>query len=236
MTTERANLLHDGIEDLILDGSFPPGSRLDEMSLAARFAVSRTPVREALRSLATAGLVELRPYRGAVVAEIGPERLREMFETMAELEALCARFAAERAGPADREAISASHEACTEAAAMEDEDAYYYVNATFHEAIFAASGNGFLADQTLWLRRRLKPFRRHQLRASGRISRSLHEHTELAEAILSGDAAVAAERMRAHVMVQVVEFDDLAAAARQRAGDGTGGKRGDGPEKGARAL
>ncbi|MEL6482491.1 MAG: GntR family transcriptional regulator [Pseudomonadota bacterium] len=221
MTTERAHLLHDGIEDLILDGSFPPGSRLDEMSLAARFGVSRTPVREALRSLSTAGLVELRPYRGAVVAEIGPGRLAEMFETMAELEALCARFAATRAGEAEREAIATCHAACTEAAAAEDEDAYYYINARFHEAICVAARNGFLADQTLALRRRLKPFRRHQLRASGRINRSLDEHAALVDAILAGDPDAAAARMRAHVLIQNTEFGDLLAANRAQADEGS---------------
>ncbi|MEO1724858.1 MAG: GntR family transcriptional regulator [Pseudomonadota bacterium] len=222
MPTERASQLHDGIEDLILEGGLPPGTRLDEMSLAARFSVSRTPVREALRSLAAAGLIELRPYRGAVVAEIGPARLHEMFETMAELEALCARFAAERAGKAEREAITTAHAACVAEAAREDEDAYYYVNARFHEAICTAAGNGFLADQTMALRRRLKPFRRHQLRATGRVNRSLDEHAALVEAIVARDVPSAMAQMRAHVLVQNTEYGDLVAAGRLQAGEDAG--------------
>ncbi len=87
------------IEDEIVTRQLPPGTRLDEVELAQRFAVSRTPIREALIQLASAGLVELRPRRGAIVAQISPQRLMEMFDVMAELEALCGRLAARRITP-----------------------------------------------------------------------------------------------------------------------------------------
>src|SRR3954467_14204623 len=67
--------LRDQIENEILTGDMPPGHRLDEVSLATRFGVSRTPIREALFQLASAGLIEIRPRRGAVVAEVGPARM-----------------------------------------------------------------------------------------------------------------------------------------------------------------
>ena len=91
--------LRDQIENEILTGDMPPGFRLDEVTLANRFGVSRTPIREALFQLASAGLIEIRPRRGAVVAEVGPERMVQMFEVMAGLEGMAGRLAAERGLP-----------------------------------------------------------------------------------------------------------------------------------------
>ena len=90
----RSDALKDAIAEAILTGELAPGQRLDEVSVAQRFAVSRTPVREALKQLAAMELIELRPHRGAVVAGLDPERLAELFEAMTEIEAACARIAA----------------------------------------------------------------------------------------------------------------------------------------------
>ncbi len=90
----HAQRLRQTIEDEIVDGALRPGDRLDECQLAARFGVSRTPIREALLQLAVTGLIEVKPRRGAVVSIPEPARLIEMFETMAELEAACGRLAA----------------------------------------------------------------------------------------------------------------------------------------------
>jgi DNA-binding GntR family transcriptional regulator len=156
--------------------------------------------------------VELRPRRGAVVAEVGPGRLYEMFEVMAELEAMCARFAARRARGPDLAEIAAHHRRCTEAALKDDEDAYYYENEAFHEAIDAAAHHSFLSEQTRALRRRLKPYRRLQLRARGRVRSSLDEHEDVVAAIEAGDGGEAARAMRAHVLVQGERFSDLVAS------------------------
>ncbi|MDT8345301.1 MAG: GntR family transcriptional regulator [Thermohalobaculum sp.] len=212
MSERRADLLHDKIEDLILTGELGPGSRLDEVSLATRFGVSRTPIREALLQLASSGLVVLRPRRGAVVAEIGPRRMVEMFEVMAELEAICARLAARRATKDDEARIVAHHGACSTAAAASDEDAYYYENEAFHEVIDAAAHQEFLSEQTRALRHRLKPYRRLQLRARGRVQTSFNEHEAIVHAILAHDADAAAEAMRAHIVVQGERFTDLLAS------------------------
>src|SRR5689334_13854029 len=123
--TER---LHESIEEEIATGVLLPGAHLDELELAARFGVSRTPIREALRLLAGQGLVDSRPRRGAVVAQVSPQRLVEMFEVMAELEAMCARLATRRATDEDFTAIEAAHEECRSAAQAQDSDAYFYAN------------------------------------------------------------------------------------------------------------
>jgi DNA-binding GntR family transcriptional regulator len=98
------------LADEIVRGVLKPGVALDETELARRFEVSRTPVREAIRQLAASGLVESQAHRGAVVARRSEERLIGMFEAMAELEAMCAGFAAERMTGAERHALEAVHD------------------------------------------------------------------------------------------------------------------------------
>ncbi|MFS2117573.1 GntR family transcriptional regulator, partial [Herbaspirillum frisingense] len=97
----RSETLRESIEEMIAVGKLAPGQHLDETSLAEEFGVSRTPIREALIQLASMGIVEMRPRRGAIVAEIGPQQLIEMFEVMAEFEAMCGRLAARRMTPAE---------------------------------------------------------------------------------------------------------------------------------------
>ena len=209
--SNRADTLRHRLEEDILTGALAPGDRLEEVALAQRFGVSRTPIREALFQLAAAGLVENRPRRGAVVAEIGPRQLNEMFEVMAELEAMCARLATRRATAEDLTAIRSAQEACRAALGSGDGDAYYYENEVFHERIRAAARNRFLMDQADALQRRLRPYRRLQLRALNRIEASFREHEAIVAAIAGADAPRAADVMRAHVVVQGERFTDLLA-------------------------
>ncbi|MEM1343206.1 MAG: GntR family transcriptional regulator [Pseudomonadota bacterium] len=209
---KRADALRDALEEEILIGRLRPGERLEEPALAARFGVSRTPIREALSHLAAAGLIEARPHRGAVVAEIGPVRLMEMFEVMAELEAMAAARAARRASAADLDALSRAHAACAEAAAADDGDAYYYANEHLHALIRTAARNAFLIEQADALQKRLKPYRRLQLRARDRLRTSHAEHGAILAAIGAGEAERAGQTMRAHVAVQGERFADLLAS------------------------
>src|SRR5258705_1160801 len=103
----RAEELRLQLADEIVRGALAPGAALDETDIARRFKVSRTPVREALRQLAASGLVDTRAHRGAVVARPSLDRLTEMFEAMAELEALCAGLAAARRPPTQRHRMQA---------------------------------------------------------------------------------------------------------------------------------
>jgi len=197
------------LEEAIVSGTYPPGAHLDELGLAEKFGVSRTPIREALAQLGAEGLVEMRPRRGAFISTPSPRRLFEMFETMAELEASCGRFAARRLTAEDEAALSAAHKGCIEAARAQDPDAYYAENRFFHEAIYRASRNGFLAEQAFALHKRLSPYRRLQLRARHRLAASLAEHESVLEALRAGDAEQSAARLRAHTLVQGERFSDM---------------------------
>ena len=197
------------IEDDIVEGRIAPGTRLDELSLAERHGVSRTPVREALRRLAETGLVVVRPRRGAVVAKLEPHAVVEMFEVMAEVEAFAGRLAARRARPDETAAMRAAHRDCVAAAGRNDADGYYAANERFHRLIYDASGNGFLADEAGRLHTRLKPYRRLQLRAPRRLAASLGEHEHVLAAIEAGDGERAADALRDHVRVQGERFGDL---------------------------
>ena len=207
----RTEALREAIEDKIASGAFPPGMHLDETELAQRFGVSRTPLREALIQLSSMGIVLVRPRRGAVVADVSPHRLLEMFELMAELEAMCARLAARRMSEADEEELLKAHRACEAACQAGDSDDYYHKNERFHHAIYAAAHNGFLVEQASMLQKRLRPYRRLQLRVRNRMSASFNEHTGIIEALQQGDADLAAMRVRQHIWVQGERFADLLA-------------------------
>jgi len=204
--------LREAIEEEIATGKLLPGSHLDEVELAKRFGVSRTPIREALSLLMGEGLVETRPRRGMVVAQVTPQRLIEMFEVMAELEAMCAQLAARRMSDEELAAIELAHEECRGAAAARDPDLYFYANERFHYAIYAASHNSFLFEEAASLQRKLRPYRRLQLRVRNRTQRSFEEHQAIVDALHAGDSVQAGISVRAHVIVQGERFADLVAS------------------------
>lgn len=203
--------LREAIEERIATGVYEPGAQLDETELATEFDVSRTPIREALMQLSFSGLIVLRPRRNAVVAEIGPHRLCEMFEVMAELEAMCGRLAARRMTAEDQKALLDALQRCRDAAADDDPDTYYRMNEDFHKALYAASHNSFLVEECKNLKRRLSAYRRLQLRVRDRLDTSFKEHSEIYTALTVGDGARAEKLLRNHVIVQGERFADLIA-------------------------
>jgi DNA-binding GntR family transcriptional regulator len=207
----QALKLRDALEDEIVNGILKPGHRLDEASLAERFHVSRTPIREAFKYLVGSGLVETIPNRGTFVASVGLPQLIEMFEVMAELEGMCARLATRRISDAQSEELRSLLEGCARAKEKGDPDAYYYENERFHDCIYRASHNRFLAQQARQLQMRLKPYRRLQLRVRNRASTSLEEHRNIVDAILSGDEGSAEASIKDHVRIQGERFTDFIA-------------------------
>src|SRR5947207_4209540 len=201
---EERELLSDHIRNALTDeiasGLLAPGVDLDEQNLADRFGASRTPVREALRQLAVTGLVEIRPRRGVIVTQTTPERIMEMFETSAEVEATCVRIATYRITPIERGKLIEMHDASATLVERGDLDGYDKFNREFHEVIYGATHNAFMAEQALAIRNRLKAFRRTQLRHSNRLARSREEHDSIMTAIAQGDGEEASRRMRAHML------------------------------------
>ncbi|KMO38947.1 GntR family transcriptional regulator [Methylobacterium variabile] len=207
----QAERLAGEIAEAIVTGALAPGSRLDEQALADRFGVSRTPVREALRQLGTTGLVEVRPRRGAVVAQVTADQLAELFVAMGEVEATCARLAAQSMSPLERRRLDALHDAMADLARDGDPAAFARANTTFHGAIYAGAHNAVLSDFALGLRRRLQPYRAAQFRLPGRLARSHAEHGAVVAAILSGRAAEAHAAMLRHVTLVESSVEGLLA-------------------------
>src|SRR3954454_14099479 len=143
----RTESLRLKLEEEILGGRMKPGQKLDEEDLATRFGMSRTPVREALKAIAASGLIEIRPHQGAHVAILSPRVIIEMVEMMVVLEVTCAGFAARRLSSDDRATIEKSLGRCEAAAEKADARGFYRANIAFHEAIYAAGGNEFIACQ-----------------------------------------------------------------------------------------
>lgn len=210
-STTLASTLHRRLEAEIAAGHIAPGSRLDEQEIAERHGVSRTPVREAFRLLAADRLVEIRGRQGAVVRSIGVQTLIEMFQVMGELEGLCARLAARRITPAQCDGLRAIH-ARLAAASGGSVDVFYDINQEFHEAIYEAACNAFLADETRRLRNRVAAYRRRVTRMPNRIADTLREHEEVMEAIFAHDAEAAHRAMRAHLTLLGENLLDFIAA------------------------
>lgn len=217
MDKRRADIIAEQIEEQIFNGHYQDGDRLDEVRLAEQFGVSRTPFREALQRLARSGLVELVPRRGAFVRQPGPVELMEMFEVMAEFEAVCGRLAAKRISDAALADLHDANAKCQLAVTARDPASYYVENERFHKIIYRESGNGFLATETGNLHRRLQPFRRQQLRLRGRMAQSMEEHRAILDALERGDCEAAANALRGHVAIQGEKFYSLLATLKSAA-------------------
>lgn len=190
--------LAEMIEDIVLSGELPAGAKLDEMVLARRFNVSRTPIREALRHLASTGIVEIVPNRGAFVATPSEERLHDMFIAMGELEATCARLASISMVPLERQALQRLHDRMSEAVERDDVGAFGEMNDAFHVLLYRGSHNKYLEDQASTLRKRLSLYRRTQFRTEQRLRNSFAEHDAVVRAVISGDPSRAHAAMLRH--------------------------------------
>lgn len=217
MEQRSAVNIANSLEEMIFDGTFSDGDRLDEVRLAEHFGVSRTPLREALQRLESSGLVTLIPRRGAFVRQLGPFELLEMFEVMAEFEAVCARLAAFRMTDEALDELKQANKRCQAACDSQDPDLYYFENERFHATIYRESGNSFLERESLKLQKRLRPFRRQQLRLRGRMKQSMSEHEAVVAALTAGDSNAASEALRNHVAVQGERFQSLMASLKSMA-------------------
>lgn len=199
----------------VLSGELPSGTRLRQEALAQEFGVSRTPVREALRKLQAGGLIDLHPHRGAVVRGLSAREIRDAYEVRAALEALAAKFAAERI---DRQQLERLNHAQGEfRAALERTIARRHggrdvrepevrrwgsANDDFHQTIHEASGNGVLASTLAELH---QSFPRDLSRlvvseSTAMLEANVREHEAILEALSRHDATAAYELMHGHVV------------------------------------
>jgi DNA-binding GntR family transcriptional regulator len=213
----RTTSLHDSVaarlRSHIFDGVIAPGTWIDEKALAAGWAISRTPLREALKVLAAEGLVELIPHRGCRVVELTHDDALSLFPVMALLEGECAREAVLKLDAEALLDLRALHEKLEACAAVEDLDGYYRHNHSFHSRVQQLAGNRWLDRVTGDLRQFIRLMRGRQLQLPGRLQQSLGEHRQLMLAFEARDAQAAEQVMRGHLQAQLGAWIALHAKA-----------------------
>jgi DNA-binding GntR family transcriptional regulator len=181
----------------IIEGELRPGARIIETRVARQLGTSQAPVREALRDLATLGLVEMHPFRGARVRQPAVAELIEAMEVRGELEAIAARQAARVVEDQTLREMRDLIDQMRDCADRGDAHAQALANSEFHTLVIAASGNHTV--QRLW--EILEPFARTYLTATA-PGADLHwlaeRHVAIVDALEAHDAERAAEQMRVH--------------------------------------
>jgi len=197
--SSRAELVYITLRQDILNNTYRPGQRLSEETIAQELNVSRTPVREALKRLHAEGFVEITPHRGAVVRDPSGEELAELCTVREVLEGLAARLAARSISLIEvysLERLLAEMEAAMAEGRLADLDA---LNFQFHETIWIASRNRYLAHQLRQLRQFVHRLQESTLTVQGRKEEAYREHKALFEACAAGDPDEAERLAREHV-------------------------------------
>lgn len=193
------SLIRSEIEGMIARGDLRMGDRINEVTLANRFGVSRGPIREACRGLAERGLLTVVPNRGAFVRTISVEQSQRLYEVRAGLSGYAGFLLARRPQPELIDRLSGMVESMGEAAAREDVAAYYPANLEFHRTIMEATGNEELSRTYQNLVAQLHVFRAQTLVQPGRLLQSNEEHRQIVDAIASGQPSVAFSALHDHV-------------------------------------
>jgi DNA-binding GntR family transcriptional regulator len=189
----------DKLREQIFSKKLLPGSWLDEQSLADQFGISRTPMREAIKVLASEGLVTIKMRRGAYVTEVFRSDLEQIFTILSLLEGQAAKEAATKATEAQLNLLDHLHHRLETAAADRDIEQFFEINVKFHELIQEIAGNRWMNGVIADLRKVLKLHRRDSLTSTGRLQNSLLEHREILRALLKRDEAAAENAMQKHL-------------------------------------
>ncbi len=187
------------LREQIFAHELAPGSWLDEQSLAIAFGISRTPMREAIKVLASEGLVTTKMNKGAYVTEVDRRDLEQIFTVLSLLEGQAAKETAIKASEAQLTQLDNLHHRLEKAAADRDLEQFFEINVKFHELIQEIAGNKWMNGVIDDLRKVLKLQRRDSLSRSGRLLSSLIEHREILQAILKRDPLAAEQAMRKHL-------------------------------------
>jgi DNA-binding GntR family transcriptional regulator len=209
------------LRELIIEGELAPGTRLNERTLCNRLGVSRTPLREAFRLLASEGLVQIQPNRGAQVVALSEEDIRESFEVMSGLEALSGELACRNITDdevAEIRALTFEMLACH---ARRDLPAYYRLNRVIHDRINQAARNRLLGQMYATLNQRIQNLRFRSNFDQAKWDQAAREHMDMVEALAARDPARLAGIMRTHLRQKseaVLENMALSRAAAEPAG------------------
>mgnify|MGYP002776347768 FL=1 len=187
------------LREQIFSHELAPGSWLDEQSLAVAFGISRTPMREAIKVLASEGLVTTKMNKGAYVTEVDRRDLEQIFTVLSLLEGQAAKETAIKASEAQLTQLDNLHHRLEKAAADRDTEQFFEINVKFHDLIQEIAGNKWMNGVIEDLRKVLKLQRRDSLTRSGRLLSSLVEHREILQAILKRDPLAADLAMRKHL-------------------------------------
>lgn len=199
-TSSLTTVVQQEIERAILDGEYPPGSKLVEATLSERTGVSRGPIREAFRALEEAGLVRTEKNRGVFVRDIPIDEAIEIFDLRAAMDELVGRQLAQHITPAGLKEVRGLVDAMEKAVKAEDAHAYHLLNLQFHDRLVEMTGNRKLTAIYRKLIKELSLFRRLNLASGWPMPVSAGEHRAIVKAIAAGDAEGAARAMFEHVM------------------------------------
>ncbi|GJD52752.1 HTH-type transcriptional repressor RspR [Methylobacterium crusticola] len=192
VTPLNRRTLHDElvgrIRDMIIEGQLAPGGRIHEGQLGQALGVSRTPLREALKFLASEGLIDLVPGRGAVVRRLTAHDVRDMLDVLVALETTAGRLLCRRASDAEIAAVRTLHDEMMGFYADRNRLEYYKRNQAIHAAIAALSGNAFLAASHEGIQSRLRRIRFIGNEGPEKWAGAVAEHEEMIAALEARDA------------------------------------------------
>jgi len=191
--------LVDRLRDLLLADAFQPGTKIPEADLCKDFAVSRTPMREALKVLASEGLVHLEPNRGAWVAEIDMDDLEAGFPVLAALEALAGELACSRISDAQIARVRTHHAAMLRHYESRNRAEYFKENQAIHAIIMDAAANPVLSQHHRSLAARMRTGRFKANLDPKRWAQAISEHAEILAAIEIRDGPKLAAILRSHI-------------------------------------
>ncbi len=199
-SSSLASVVQGELERLILSGELAPGTKLTEMTLAARLGVSRGPLREAFRMLEEAGLLRTEKNRGVYVRDIPIDEAVEIFDLRAAMDELVGRQLAERITAAQLKEVRGLVDAMERAVKAQDARGYHLLNLQFHDRLVEMAGNRKLCAIYRKLIKELSLFRRLNLADGWLMPVSAGEHRAIVKAIASGDPEAAGRAMFAHAM------------------------------------
>jgi len=200
--TPRA--LYEEVAELLRQRIFSrelaPGSWIDELKLAEEYGISRTPLREALKVLATEGLVTMKVRRGAYVTEVSERDLADVYHLLSLLESDAAGVVAQRATDAQMAELQALHQDLEDAVQPEqvDRERFFEINERFHMRLLEIADNRWRNQMVADLRKVMKLNRHNSLLKAGRIQESLNEHRAIMAALLARDTPLCTQRMQEH--------------------------------------